>query len=387
MTRLRVKRIILFSSIIFISIASLSFLYFKNKFKEIIDNPEETYSIEQFYESITEEYDSTIKENEVLSEDTSKESHSELSAWIAYWDFFSALDTYKNYKERFQSLSPTWYFQKPDGTLGVKNTSRNTELRDLCKENNTKLIPSISNSNAENLSVVLNNEKILNNHINTIVTEVVKYEYDGIDIDYEYIKAEDRERFSYFISQLADKLHDNGKTLTIAILWKNSLEGIIEEFSDSRAAQDWESIGESVDEFRIMAYDFTGSGDMAGPIAPRNWIESIIEYALTKVPKNKIVLGLPLYAYEWTVNQRGAKALVWTNVENLKTNFQITEDILDSQSGEKKLLYKSGNIDKVIWYQDCEVIQYRINLAYNYGIQKFVFWRLGNDDPAIWDIK
>lgn len=389
MARLRVKRIILLSIIFFLFVSSISFLYFRNKYDEIIKTPEEPYSIKEIYESITkqEENENPKEIDNVLSEKIIEERNIELSAWTAYWDFYSALDTYKSHTDKFHSLSPTWYFQKADGALGLKNTSRNNELRELCINNHTKLIPSISNSNAENLSTVLNDEEILNNHINIIVTEVIDYGYDGIDIDYEYIKAGDRERFSYFINQLADQLHKNGKILTIAILWKNNLEEVIEEFSDSRAAQDWESIGGSVDEFRIMAYDFTGSSDMAGPIAPQNWIESILAYALSKVPKDKIVLGMPLYAYEWTKGERGAKALVWTNIENIKTAYTIIEDTLDLQSIEKKLVYTSGNLHKVIWYQDSEVTRSRIDLAYNYGVNKFIFWRLGNEDPAIWDIE
>jgi spore germination protein YaaH len=278
---------------------------------------------------------------------------------------------------------------KADGTLGLKNTARNTTLRDLCKTNNTKLIPTISNSSAEELSKVLNNEDLLTNHINLIIKEVETYQYNGIDIDYEYINELDRDKFTNFINLLSSELHKNNKVLTIAILWKTNLDTIIENFSSSRAAQDWATLGEAVDEFRIMAYDYTSSTDTEGPISPKDWISEILDYGLSKVSADKIVLGLPLYAYEWTDENKGAKALVWNDVLNIKNNkeYTIIEDILDEEKFEKRLTLKTTDMTKVIWYQDSEATNQRIDLAQTFGINKFVFWRLGGEDSGIWNLK
>ncbi len=322
---------------------------------------------------------------------TSKEVESDndmyIAGWIAYWDFEGGFQTLKSNSKNFSSVSPTWYSLSPRGNLIAKNTARNSSIIKYCQDKNITIIPSISNSNAEELSIVLNNRKVLDKHVNHLVQEAKKYNYDGIDIDYEHIKAEDKDAFSNFIEQLGNKLHRNGKKLTIAILWKNDLDGIIEAASSSRAAQDWEKIGKSVDEFRIMAYDYTHSYQKSGPIAPKDWIISIIEYAKEHVDTSKIVLGLPLYAYEWTEGTTGAKALVWDNIQEIKSNqqYKIMTDQFDPKSLEKKLIYTSGNHKKVIWYQDGEVTRKRVELAKSYGIEKFAFWRLGGEDPNIFN--
>ena len=340
---------------------------------------------------IEEVYKAFIEEEEYLPEDLREieKVETEVSAWIAYWDFYNALDTYKLNKSNIKSLSPTWYFLQADGSLGLKNTARNSELINLSKENDTGLVPSISNSNAEELSKILNSSTLLDSHISNIASEIETYKYTGIDIDYESIKASDREKFSNFIKLLSEKLHKNGKILTIAVLWKNDLEGLIESVSQSRGAQDWPEISRYVDEFRIMAYDYTGSADLPGSIAPRDWIRSILDYAQDNVTSHdKIVLGLPLYAYKWVEDTKGADALVWTDVNYLivENKNQIIWNKLDEETLEKMLKYKSGGQTWVIWYQDREVTEKRIELAKTYGVNKFIFWRLGGEDPEIFDL-
>ncbi len=356
----------------------------KNKDKELskIENDSKNLDPTKLYKSFHEE---AIDIDTIPNEDYNPEI--KYSAWIAHWDFKRGLESYRVNPKAFYSLSPTWYYLKPDGSLGLKATARNLEIKNLCKENSTKLIPSISNSNSEELSNILNDENLLNSHINSIVNEVINYEYDGIDIDYEIIKASDKDKFSMFIKYLATKLHENNKILTVAILWKNNLAPIIDNFNESRAAQDWKEISKHVDEFRIMAYDYTGSSDLPGPIAPREWIRSILDYAMENVTKQeKIALGLPLYAYEWTENTKGAKALVYNDIENIRNLYQDFIDEFDNDNMESKLTYNQNGKVKVIWYQDSKVTKKRIELAKTYGVDKFVFWRLGGEDKKIFNI-
>lgn len=389
MKKLKVKSI--FVILVFlIALGGISFgitKYFKDKTAKNTSSQEE-YDLGEVFNAFIEEeqYD---PDEETMPEEVLLDQEIHLSGWIAYWDFSGALNTYKSNVESIESLSPTWYYLKADGSLGLKNTARNNELANLCRSNGTKLIPTISNSSAEELSQVLNNENLLNTHINNIVKEVNTYQYNGIDIDYEQILGSDRENFSHFIELLAAKMHENDKVLTIAILWKNDLEPILEGASESRMAQDWETIGKHVDEFRIMAYDYTHSYNPDGPIAPRDWIRTILDYALTQVDDHKIVLGLPLYAYEWSEGTKGAKALVWNDVQSRVRTYQssISYNELDPKYFEKKLVYNAGGVNKIIWYQDSEAIEKRIELAQTYGVNKFIFWRLGGEDTDIFKLK
>ena len=186
------------------------------------------------------------------------------SAWLANWDLTSGINQYKQNTSLYNSLSPTWYYPSSAGTLETKSTARDQSFINLTKLNNTTLIPTVGSNDASVLTEVLNDPSKQTLLIEQITQEVVTHSYDGIDIDFEGIKANDEDLFTKFIRDLSVSLHSKDKLLTIAILPKtsdifdlitiNGIGGI-----ESRSAQDWSEIGKLADEFRIMGYDYTHS--------------------------------------------------------------------------------------------------------------------------------
>lgn len=389
--KLRSKRILYialtaFFLFTFCLIASITLFNYRssNKVEEDSTKPSDT-----LYNQKEKIIDDVIieKEGELEEIPDQKEENPnkiELSGWIPYWDEQAAINSYKKYPDVFSSLSPVWYYINADGTLTSRSQANNKTIIALCKKNNTELIPTITNPNADDLSKVLNNSTLRDKLISEIFSKVVSNNYAGIDLDFESIKATDKNSFSSFIKKLAKKLHGKNKKLTIAILWKNSTAPLAEKASPSRAAQDWIEIGKYVDEFRIMAYDYTGSSGKSGPIAPLEWIDSILKYATEKVPEETIVLGLPFYAYEWVKDKPGAKALVYNDIVNIRKSYYVDYDVYDQEFGEKKLLITENGTEKVVWYQDRKVTMDRINLALKYDINKFIFWRLGGEDTSLY---
>lgn len=317
---------------------------------------------------------------------TQKLEKIQLHGWIPYWDQELALNTLESNPDVFTSLSPAWYTFETDGTLLVKGGYNNDLILSTITEESIPIIPSISNSSATELSVILNDPELLNTHIDEIVSFVVSNNFDGVDIDYEEINGSDREAFSSFIKELATRLHNHDKLLSIAILWKNEPVDVLEAFSKSRQAQNWEEIGKHVDQFRIMAYDYTHSYNSAGPIAPAKWLEEVIVYAVSVIDAKKIVLGLPLYAYDWQQDVRGgARALLWQDVKGIRNNTALGP-IHGFDQGENTLTYTEGGIPRIIYFQDANVTKTRIELARNYGIYQFAFWKIGGEDPNTWNI-
>lgn len=386
MRKLRTGRVIIILAFIGAGIFLISKTGKEENTSDINENQFSEDEIKQIFKSATEEipYDTTEEK-----ENKEEEKGNQYAAWIPYWDMDNAKNSISANSDFFHSLSPTWYYVQADGGLAQKHTARDGELIHLCNEYSIMLIPSISNSNPDELSEILNDNTLREQHIDNIIREVLNFNYDGIDIDYEHIKSDDKEKFSEFISLLGQELHSESKKLTIAILWKDELAPIIGRFSESRAAQDWGTLSSSVDEFRIMAYDYTGSADSPGAIAPKDWISSILTYARENVPDDKIVLGLPLYAYDWVENTKGAKALVWADVNGIKKDkgLQVISDLFDTDTYEKKLKYKIGTTTRVIWYQDREATEKRVELANTYNVKSFVFWRLGGEDPGLYKLK
>ncbi|HQF36682.1 MAG TPA: glycosyl hydrolase family 18 protein [Candidatus Dojkabacteria bacterium] len=306
------------------------------------------------------------------------------SAWIVYWDLNRGIETVVNNKAIFTSASPVWYAVNSDGSLALKSTARNNKLRDEFKQNSIKIIPTIADFNSENLSIILNSPSKRSQHIQYIINEVNTYDYDGIDIDYEDIKSNDKEVFSLFVKELSENLHSYNKLLTIVLEPKTDAP----EYTNfaTRQAQDWVEIAKYADEIRIMGYDYQHSYHTdSGPISSVQWLETILIYATEtlQIPPEKIVLALPLYGYNWdSTGSSKTTAVTWEDIQKIKINNSSHTDVLDELSKENHLIYGT----KHIWYQDSTSIIYRLELAQKYKIKGVIFWRLGGEDEKIWEM-
>jgi len=227
----------------------------------------------------------------------------QVGAWMpTSWDTDAAWDSFRTNKDRMHTLSPFWYHVAEDGTLKPMRGARDQALIAEAREAGLTVIPTIANSyNRALIHTILSDEALATRHRLAIVREVVENNYDGIDIDYENLGPDDKDAFSAWIAALADDLHARGKLLSVTVQPKTfDADGW-----GGPGALDYQSLGESADEIRIMAYGWcwasgcVGTGAPPGPISPLHWEQGVIRYAKTKVPARKLVLGLHLYGYDW----------------------------------------------------------------------------------------
>lgn len=73
----------------------------------------------------------------------------------------------------------------------------------------------------------------------------------------------------------------------------------------SVGGEDWvryKQLGQILDHVAIMSYDFAWSGSAPGPVSPGYWMENVYNWATSQVPAHKLMMGLPLYSYFWTIH-------------------------------------------------------------------------------------
>ncbi len=129
--------------------------------------------------------------------------------------------------------------------------------------------------------------------------------FDGIDMDWESMKAADRGRFTGFIQQLATALHARHKLLSIAVYPKVSEPGSY----DAQQAQDYAKLGAAVDEFKVMTYAFSGGWSKPGPQMPLYWAKQVLAFARSKVAARKVYMGMPFFGFDWKGSTRDVRAV------------------------------------------------------------------------------
>jgi len=321
------------------------------------------------------------------------------AGWIPYWGSNDGLESTKAHKSILDTISPVWYEVNANGSLLKRFPGNKTELSNFVKANNIALIPTISLFDHELFTVILQNPMNLERHITEIISEVNNNNYAGIDIDYESTKLADKEQYFLLLSRLSGQLHQKGKKLIVTVIAKWGDDIVYPSLPETRQVQDWTRIGSLADEVRIMAYDYTyAKSYFPGPIAPVIWIQDVLEYALTKLPPEKIILGIHMYSYEWSLNnsQNQLDFIIdyLANSQSDKSarsfDYQTVKSILQDNTGQNST-YQGENIfryekaingkqeKRVLVYITPEGIKQRIDLAKTFKIKGVVFWRLGND--------
>lgn len=270
-------------------------------------------------------------------------------------------------------VSPNYFNLDSDGNL---LTSINQSFIDFVHSNNMKIMPFLSNHWNQNIGqVALNKRDQLSKDI---IKAIIDYNLDGVNIDLENITYTDRDSLNQFIELLSQGLKPYGKTVSVAV---GAITGPVS--SGWQAAYDLKTLGNHADFIILMAYDEHWSGGKPGPIASVPWVNKVLKYTTTQVAKEKILLGVPFYGRHW-VNNKGASLHykdVITRVENYKEEISFSEEL-----GVPFSIFTDGeNKQHEIWFEDAKSLLYKMRLLHQYGIKGAAAWRLGQEDPSIWE--
>ena len=239
------------------------------------------------------------------------------------------------------------------------------------------------NFNNRLIHSVVNNEAYRDSLIQNLLTLMEEKGYQGVDIDFEYILAEDRDAFSAFVRQVAETMRDAGYHTSVALAPKTSSDqaGLLYEGKDYRA------LGEAADHVLLMTYEW---GYTYGPpmaVAPVNQVRRVVEYALTQIPREKIDLGIPNYGYDWPLPyERGVTAAATvSNVQAVQIAVEHGAEILfDSVAQSPYFRYTEGGTEHEVWFEDVRSLQEKFNLIKTYGLRGCGYWQIMQWFRANW---
>lgn len=233
-------------------------------------------------------------------------------------------------------------------------------------------------------TAVLTDENLQDRILDRAIAIMDQKGYLGLDFDFEYLGAQNRERYNAFLRKAAVRLKEKGYFISSALAPKYSEEqkGVLYEGHDYRAH------GQIVDFIFFMTYEWGWSGGPPMAVSPINEVRKIMEYAISVVPKSKIMMGIPLYGYDWTLPyvKGGAWARSISPQQAIMLAARYRQSILYdpvAQSPHFNYVDEQGRIHEV-WFDDARSIQAKFNLVKELGIKGFFYWVLGRDFPQNW---
>ena len=208
--------------------------------------------------------------------------------------------------------------------------------------------------------------------------------YLGLDFDFEYLGAENRERYNEFLRKAVAKLKPEGFFISVALAPKIAGDqvGVLYE------GHDYQAIGQIVDFIFFMTYEWGWSGGPPMAVSPLNQVRRVMDYAVSVVPRDKIMMGIPLYGYDWTLpyvpGGPFARAVSHQRAIELAVQYNARIEYDPISQAPFFTYYDEQRREHIVWFDDARSIQAKFNLVKELGIRGFFYWVLGFEFPQNW---
>ncbi len=231
-------------------------------------------------------------------------------------------------------------------------------------------------------SQVLNNPAARQRLVNNIFATLQQKDYYGVDFDFEFVNRSDRDLYTTLISETAARVHPAGYIVTAALAPKTSTDqpGLL------YGGHDYAGIGSVANLVMLMTYEW---GYTYGPpmaVAPIDQVRRVVEYAVTQIPRSKILLGIPNYGYDWTLPfvQGQTEAENISNPEALaraeRVGATIQYDTV-AQSPYYEYTDAQGR-EHIVWYEDARSLRAKLNLMNEFNLAGIGFWTIMDPWPS-----
>ena len=329
----------------------------------------------------------SIKDEVVVRKEEKEENSNEKVSLV--WEFFSEYGQAPNRNgttiEGINVVSPSFFYLEKLGQGKLLENVENSGVNYInwAHSNGYKVWPMISNNSMqETTSEILNDYKLRKNLIDQIISYVKKYNLDGVNIDFEYIKEEDKAMYSQFIIELTPRMKEMGKKVSVDVTAPDGSP-------DWSLCFDRNTLGKVADYIMFMAYDQNGAtSEEVGTTAGYNWVKLNVNKFLgqEEVPKEKLVLGIPFYTRLW--KEKDGK------IESAPVSMKKIDSIIPSDASKEwddnlKQYYvqfeKDGATFKM-WVEDEKSIKEKLSLIKEKDLQGACFWVKDFENESIWKI-
>ena len=363
----------------------------------------------------------------------------EVSGWIPYWRASEGSKAAVSHIKAFSEVSPFGYTVKKDGTLYDAMKLKSSAWKKLfssARKNDVLILPSVMMSDGAQIHAILSDASARTKHIDSIMSEVEKHDFDGIDIDYEGKRASTREHYSTFLKELKERLGE--KVLVCTIEARTPPESLYKVVpANLEYANDYPSINKYCDRVRIMTYDQqtadiklnAGATHPYAPVSDTRWVRKVMEFTKKTIDADKLSLGIPTYGHEyeitiyanglygykklWSFNPKyatdmakkkkitparsesGEMVVAYLPKKLPKTAGKLSVDAPEGTSKAEMAMYQArayamatGNPTKVnvMWWSDAGAIKEKVDLARELGIRGVGIFKIdGGFDKGLWN--
>lgn len=223
--------------------------------------------------------------------------------------------------------------------------------------------------------------------IEGIVNTLESKRYAGVDVDFEYVPREYADEYVQFMNRLHAALTPGGYKLFVALAPKTSPDqpGLLYE------GHRYRELGTAADAALLMTYEW---GYTYGPpmaVAPLNRVREVVDYALTELPADRLILGIPNYGYDWALpfvsGESKARSLGNVAAVDLarERRAAITFDQVSQSPSFRYFARENGEpIEHVVHFEDARSIDAKLRLINETDLRGGNIWNIMRYFPQLW---
>lgn len=305
--------------------------------------------------------------------------------------------------EGLDIISPTWIYVK--NTSGdIKTNTISTEYINWAKKQGYELWPILKNDglktkvsegkdeSLEGTSALITDMNARETLINNVVEVALQYDFEGINLDFEYMKMEDKDEFSQFVREFSATLRRNGIIASVDV-------NVPDGSATWSLCYDHKPIADACDYMILMAYDQYGT-KQEGPVASITWVENNINKLLDreKVDNSKLILGVPFYSkYRKNRITMSGDEEIQKNITSSTLYMQGAQNYLNNAKyknsatwvdslGQYYIEYRNQDVIEKIWIEDENALKEKVKLVNEYNLAGVASWRWGFETEEAWDV-
>ena len=324
-------------------------------------------------------------------------------------DSFEKLFYYTNEKSSFKSLkthiddisiiAPLAYNVDADGIVWGRVDTR---VINLANDNKTTVMPIIHNPGFEQemLTILLDNKIARMRVIESLLDECKKYNYFGIQFDFENLHINSRDNFTNFCIETSEAFHTAGFKFSIAVVpCYEKFPGPTKYFKwlykNWRGGYDYKALGEIADFISVMTYAQHTKRTPPGPIAGIPWVVKNIQFIINEIPPEKLSLGIPVISQHWSTVQDDEKYLANARSWSKELKYSNAISIVEQYDAEIKwhedqkvsfTFFENDGLFEYIFFEERRSFQHKLDLVKKFRLIGFSAWAIGYEDPKIWEL-
>ncbi|MBM7541387.1 LysM peptidoglycan-binding domain-containing protein [Amphibacillus cookii] len=292
----------------------------------------------------------------------------------------------EKHADKLTYLAPFSYQVNRDGTLAPPPLAN---LLEIANRNDAALMLVVTNLEEgafsdELGSLIVNDRAIQETLLDEIVTTAQSLGYRDVHFDFEFLPPNDREAYNQFLRTAKSRLSEANLLMSTALAPKVSAD----QEGPWYEAHDYQAHGEIVDFVVLMTYEWGYSGGPPMAVSPIDQVERVVDYALSEMPAEKIMLGQNLYGYDWTLpfepGGEFARAISPQQAIALaRDNNQAISYDPTAQAPYFQYFDQDGS-EHEVWFEDARSIEAKFNLIKEKRLRGISYWKLGLAFPQNW---